>query len=309
MPRQLVNGVTVLGNLAIDVINGAPEEPRRLRVVRRRGAAKPPAAPAASSRWAPNRTTRCSIRCSNGSGPGPRSCPPTAPARSGWTTTTSTTAACPSTRSAPSGARPTIEAADPDTTWVHLAPLLRTDFPAETLALLDRTRPSRRLRRAGPGPRRPSWGRSSRTATFPPTCCRHISVLKLAEDEAVIVADGPFDDGDGQAARRAGDPGDVRLRGLRHLHRRRRRPRSRGVAGRGRADHGRRRHVHRVLRGQSRGGRRSARGQPSSASELVARELEKRLHAVGSIGCRSPRLASRMSASRELPTGNPVLRE
>ena len=29
-----------------------------------------------------------------------------------------------------------IDAADPDTTWVHLAPLLRTDFPAETLALL-----------------------------------------------------------------------------------------------------------------------------------------------------------------------------
>ena len=29
-----------------------------------------------------------------------------------------------------------IEAADPDTTWLHLAPLLRTDFPAETLALL-----------------------------------------------------------------------------------------------------------------------------------------------------------------------------
>ncbi|PRC47428.1 carbohydrate kinase, partial [Mycobacterium sp. ITM-2017-0098] len=30
-----------------------------------------------------------------------------------------------------------VEAADPDTTWVHLAPLLRTDFPAETLALLS----------------------------------------------------------------------------------------------------------------------------------------------------------------------------
>src|SRR5690349_18999983 len=30
-----------------------------------------------------------------------------------------------------------IEAADPDTTWLHLAPLLRTDFPAKTLELLD----------------------------------------------------------------------------------------------------------------------------------------------------------------------------
>ncbi len=27
MPRELVNGVTVLGNLAIDVINGAPRSP------------------------------------------------------------------------------------------------------------------------------------------------------------------------------------------------------------------------------------------------------------------------------------------
>ena len=27
MPRQLVNGVTVLGNLAIDIINGAPRSP------------------------------------------------------------------------------------------------------------------------------------------------------------------------------------------------------------------------------------------------------------------------------------------
>jgi hypothetical protein len=70
-----------------------------------------------------------------------------------------------------------IEAADPDTTWVHLAPLLRTDFPPGTLALLAE--------------------RGHRVAVdrhYPPELLQNIDVLKLAEDEALIVADGPFDE-------------------------------------------------------------------------------------------------------------------
>ena len=54
VPPELVNGVTVLGNLAIDVINGAPRSPWRLRVVRRRGTAGCRRSRSASWRWAPN---------------------------------------------------------------------------------------------------------------------------------------------------------------------------------------------------------------------------------------------------------------
>ena len=83
-----------------------------------------------------------------------------------------------------------IAAADPSTTWVHLAPL-RTDFPAATLALLaDR---GHRLAYDGQG-----LVRADRTGPlivdryYPPELLRHLSILKLAEDEAVIVADGEF---------------------------------------------------------------------------------------------------------------------
>ena len=63
-----------------------------------------------------------------------------------------------------------VEAADPDTTWVHLAPLLRTDFPAETLALLSAR--GHHVAYDGQGLVRAdrNWGHSSRTATFPRTC-------------------------------------------------------------------------------------------------------------------------------------------
>ena len=38
-----------------------------------------------------------------------------------------------------------VEAANPETTWVHLAPLLRADFPESTLALLVDSRAPRRV--------------------------------------------------------------------------------------------------------------------------------------------------------------------
>jgi len=85
-----------------------------------------------------------------------------------------------------------IEADDPRTTWIHLAPLLRTDFPAETLAHLSAR--GHRIAYDGQGlVRADRVGPLQLDGHFDPDLLRHVDVLKLAEDEAVIVADGPFD--------------------------------------------------------------------------------------------------------------------
>jgi len=87
-----------------------------------------------------------------------------------------------------------VEAAAPDTTWVHLAPLLRTDFPAETLAVLARR--GHRIAYDGQGlVRADRLGPLVVDRHYPPALLAHLSILKLAEDEAVIVADGHFDQG------------------------------------------------------------------------------------------------------------------
>ena len=70
-------------------------------------------------------------------------------------------------------------------TWVHVAPLLRSDFSAETLATLAR---GRRLsldgqglvRVAEPGPLRLD-------RHFDPALLEHIQILKLAEEEAEVI--------------------------------------------------------------------------------------------------------------------------
>jgi sugar/nucleoside kinase (ribokinase family) len=86
-----------------------------------------------------------------------------------------------------------VEAADPQTTWVHLAPLLRTDFPAETLKLLAQR--GHRVAYDGQGlVRADRLGPLVVDRHYPPELLEHISILKLAEDEAVIVADGDFDE-------------------------------------------------------------------------------------------------------------------
>ena len=91
-----------------------------------------------------------------------------------------------------------VEAAAPETTWVHLAPLLRTDFPAQTLALLAQR--GHRLAYDGQGlVRADRLGPLVVDRHYPPELLAHLSILKLAEDEAVIVADGPF--GEATAAR------------------------------------------------------------------------------------------------------------
>lgn len=85
-----------------------------------------------------------------------------------------------------------IDTDDPRTSWIHLAPLLRTDFPADTLAHLAAR--GHRIAYDGQGlVRADQIGPLVLDRNFSPDLLRHLSVLKLAEDEAVIVADGAFD--------------------------------------------------------------------------------------------------------------------
>ncbi|BBZ76722.1 carbohydrate kinase [Mycolicibacterium anyangense] len=87
-----------------------------------------------------------------------------------------------------------LDAANPNTTWVHLAPLLRTDFPASTLALLAQR--GHRVAYDGQGlVRADRLGPLVVDADYPPELLADIDILKLAEDEAVIVADGAFAQG------------------------------------------------------------------------------------------------------------------
>jgi sugar/nucleoside kinase (ribokinase family) len=83
------------------------------------------------------------------------------------------------------------DAIRPDVVWVHVAPLLRSDFPAETLAALARGRcvslDAQGLVRV------PRKGPLQLDASFDPDVLRHVTALKLAEEEALIVAGGPFD--------------------------------------------------------------------------------------------------------------------
>jgi sugar/nucleoside kinase (ribokinase family) len=70
-------------------------------------------------------------------------------------------------------------------TAVHVAPLLRSDFPPDTLAELAR---GRRLSLDGQGLVRPGrTGELALDADFDPAVLSHLSVLKLAEEEAETV--------------------------------------------------------------------------------------------------------------------------
>jgi sugar/nucleoside kinase (ribokinase family) len=78
-----------------------------------------------------------------------------------------------------------------DVAWVHVAPLLRSDFPAAALQALAL---GRRLSLDGQGlVRVPSVGPLAEDADFDANVLRHVTTLKLAEEEARIVAGGPFD--------------------------------------------------------------------------------------------------------------------
>ncbi|HZO62682.1 MAG TPA: PfkB family carbohydrate kinase [Gaiellaceae bacterium] len=78
-----------------------------------------------------------------------------------------------------------------DARWVHVAPLSRADFPAETLAALAR---GRRVSFDGQGLVRAARIGPLRLDTdYDPAVLRSVSVLKLSEDEAELLVDG-FDE-------------------------------------------------------------------------------------------------------------------
>jgi sugar/nucleoside kinase (ribokinase family) len=69
--------------------------------------------------------------------------------------------------------------------WIHVAPLLRSDFPAETLAALAR---GRHLSLDGQGlVRAAETGPLRLDADFDPAMLEHVQILKLAEEEAEVV--------------------------------------------------------------------------------------------------------------------------
>lgn len=94
-----------------------------------------------------------------------------------------------------------VASLDSDVRWVHVAPLLRSDFPADTLAALA---DGRVLSYDGQGlVRAPKIGPMQVDAGFDRAVLEAISILKLAEDEAVVVAGGTFDQ---RHARELGTP-------------------------------------------------------------------------------------------------------
>src|SRR5919206_4673714 len=77
-------------------------------------------------------------------------------------------------------------------TWVHVAPLARTDFPAETLAALAR---GRRLSLDGQGLVRPArTGPLRLDGDYDPEVLRHATILKLAAEEARVLVGEPDED-------------------------------------------------------------------------------------------------------------------
>jgi sugar/nucleoside kinase (ribokinase family) len=73
----------------------------------------------------------------------------------------------------------------PTGAWVHVAPLLRCDFPAETLAAFAQ---GRHLSLDGQGlVRVPERGPLRLDANYDPALLEHVQILKLAEEEAEVV--------------------------------------------------------------------------------------------------------------------------
>ena len=76
--------------------------------------------------------------------------------------------------------------------WVHVGALARSDFPAATLAALAR---GRQLSFDGQGLARPArTGPLELDADYDPEVLRHVSVLKLAEEEARALVGEPDED-------------------------------------------------------------------------------------------------------------------
>jgi sugar/nucleoside kinase (ribokinase family) len=71
--------------------------------------------------------------------------------------------------------------------WVHVAPLVRPDFPAETIARIAR---GRRVLLDGRGlVRAPKLGNVQLDSDYDPAVLEHVQVLKLADEEAEVLGD------------------------------------------------------------------------------------------------------------------------
>jgi len=80
-----------------------------------------------------------------------------------------------------------VRALDRHVRWVQIAPLARSDFPAETLAQLAK---GRRVLLDGQGlVRKPQVGPLELDADFDRDILEHVSILKLSEEEAELVGD------------------------------------------------------------------------------------------------------------------------
>nr|WP_234711948.1 PfkB family carbohydrate kinase [Mycolicibacterium setense] len=191
MPRELAPGVTVLGNLAIDIINGAPPSP---------GGCASFAGVALQAAGGPGRIIAMGaerdhalfdeLRARFGSLVHVLAADSTSSFSLDYDDTDHRHMGVQAI--GPVWTAADIEVADPTTTWVHLAPLLRTDFPPETLAALKAR--GHRIAYDGQGlVRADRLGPLVEDRHFPPALLANVDILKLAEDEAVIVADGAFD--------------------------------------------------------------------------------------------------------------------
>lgn len=191
MPPELVPGVTVLGNLAIDTINGGPPSPGGCASFA--GVALE-AAPGATHIVAMGEEQHHELfdPVLDRFGSLVRLLPSdrTSAFRLDYDDTDHRHMAVDAI--GPVWSPADVDTADPGTTWIHLAPLLRTDFPSRTLAHLDAR--GHRIAYDGQGlVRADRVGPLMLDRSFSPELLRHLDVLKLAEDEAVIVADGAFD--------------------------------------------------------------------------------------------------------------------
>jgi sugar/nucleoside kinase (ribokinase family) len=75
-----------------------------------------------------------------------------------------------------------------DVRWVHVAPLARSDFPAETLDALAR---GRRISLDAQGLARPARiGPLTLDADYDAAVLRSVSILKISEEEAELLVDG-----------------------------------------------------------------------------------------------------------------------
>jgi sugar/nucleoside kinase (ribokinase family) len=85
----------------------------------------------------------------------------------------------------PEDARGWVAEALGEAEWLHVAALARSDFPAETLAVLTR---GRRILLDGQGlVRAAQTGPLSLDDGYDPDVLRHVTVLKLAEEEALVI--------------------------------------------------------------------------------------------------------------------------